>query len=121
MDRQFKSAQTEVLADRQLRDRVALLSITFDPAFDTPPVLAAHARQLGADPHIWHFATGDPDAIAGFASRLGVSVIREGTNAENVTHNLRTAVIGSDSTLRTVFTGNEWTPAQLMDAVRRAD
>lgn len=121
MDRQFKNVQTDVLADPQLRDRVALLSVTFDPAFDTPPVLAAHAKQLGADPRIWHFATGDREAIEGFASRLGVSVIREGTNAENVTHNLRTAVIGADGTLRTVFSGTEWTPAQLIDAVRQAD
>jgi protein SCO1/2 len=121
MDRQFKSVQTDVLADPQLRDRVALLSVTFDPAFDTPPVLAAHAKQLGADSRIWHFATGDPEVIERFASRLGVSVIREGTNAENVTHNLRTAVIGPDGTLRTVFSGNEWTPAQLIDAVRHAD
>jgi len=121
MDRQFKSVQTGVLADPQLRDRVALLSVTFDPAFDTPPVLAAHAKQLGADSRIWHFATGDPKAVESFASRLGVSVMREGTNAENVTHNLRTAVIGPDGTLRTVFSGNEWTPAQLIDAVRQAD
>jgi protein SCO1 len=121
MDRQFKTVQTDVLADPQLRDRVALLSVTFDPAFDTPPVLAAHARQLGADPRIWHFATGDREAIEGFASRFGISVIREGRNAENVTHNLRTAVIGSDGTLRIAFSGNEWTPAQLIDAVRHAD
>jgi len=47
--------------------------------------------------------------------------MREGTDAEGVTHNLRTAVIGSDGTLQTVFNGNDWTPAQLMDAVRRAD
>jgi protein SCO1 len=121
MDRQFKSVQTSVLADPQLRDRVALLSVTFDPAFDTPTVLAAHAKQLGADSRIWHFATGDREVIESFVSRLGVSVIREGANAENVTHNLRTAVIGPDGTLRTVFSGNEWTPAQLIDAVRQAD
>jgi len=30
-------------------------------------------------------------------------------------------VIGSDGTLETVLSGNDWTPAQLMDAVRRAD
>jgi protein SCO1/2 len=121
MDRQFTSAQTEILADAQLRDRTALLSVSFDPAFDTPPILAAHAKKLGADPRIWHFATGDRAAIDSFASRFGVSVVREGANAENMTHNLRTAVIGSDGTLRTVFNGNEWTPAELIDAVRRAD
>ena len=120
MDRQFKSVQTEILADPQLRDRVALLSISFDPTFDTPEVLAAHAHQLGADRRVWHFATGDRQSIDQFASRFGVSVMREGTGAENVTHNLRTAVIGSDGTLQTVLTGNEWTPAELMRAVRQA-
>ncbi len=121
MDRQFKTVQTEILSDAQLRDRVALLSVSFDPAFDTPPVLTAHAKELGADPRIWHFATGDREVIQGFASRFGVSVVREGTNADNVTHNLRTAVIGSDGTLRVTLNGNEWTPAQLIDAVRHAD
>jgi protein SCO1 len=121
MDRQFTNVQTDILADAGLRDRVRLLSVSFDPAFDTPPVLAAHAKQLGADPRIWHFATGDREAIEGFATRFGVSVMREGTSAEGVTHNLRTAVIGSDGTLETVLSGNDWTPAQLMDAVRRAD
>ncbi len=121
MDRQFKSVQREILSDAQLRDRVRLLSVSFDPDFDTPPVLAAHAKTLGADPRVWHFATGDREVIQGFASGFGVSVVREGANAENVTHNLRTAVIGSDGTLRSVLSGNEWTPAQLIDAVRHAD
>src|SRR3954466_8532969 len=100
MDRQFKSVQTEILADSQLRDRVALLSVSFDPSFDTPPVLAAHAKVVGADPRVWHFATGAGDSIDRLASQFGVSIIREGTSAESVTHNLRTAMIGSDGTLQ---------------------
>ena len=120
MDRQFKSVQTEILADSQLRDRVALLSVSFDPGFDTPPVLAARAKEVGANPRVWHFATGEPDSIDRFASQFGVSIVREGASAASVTHNLRTAVIGSDGTLQTVFTGNEWTPRELIDAVRRA-
>jgi protein SCO1 len=120
MDRQFKSVQTRVLADPQLRDRVRLLSISFDPAFDTPAVLAAHAQKLAADPQIWHFATGDVGAIDRFASRFGVSVMREGPGAENVTHNLRTAVIGSDGTLQAAFSGNEWTIDEVIGAARQA-
>jgi protein SCO1 len=120
MDRQFKAVQTEIANDSQLRDRVALLSVSFDPAFDTPAILAARARQLGANPRIWHFATGDLDEIDRFASSFGVSVVREGAGADSVTHNLRTAVIGSDGTLRTVFSGNEWTPSELTEAVRLA-
>lgn len=120
MDRQFKSVQTQVLADATLRDHVRLLSVSFDPAFDTPAVLAAHGKQLGADPRVWHFGTGDRDAINQLASRFGVSVLREGTTAEGVTHNLRTIVIGTDGTVQTAFTGSDWTPAELITAVSQA-
>src|SRR5205085_11554052 len=104
----------------QLRGRVALLSVRFGSGFDTAQILAARGRGLGGGPRIWHFGTGDRDEIDRFASRFGVSVLREGSGAESVTHNLRTAVIGSDGTLQTVLTGNEWTPADLIEAVRRA-
>ena len=120
MDRQFKSAQAVILGDSQLRNRAALLSVSFDPDFDTPAVLAAHAKQLGADSTVWHFATGDRSAIETLASRFGVSVVREGTAAEGITHNLRTAIIGSDGRVSAMLTGNEWTSAELIDAMRRA-
>jgi len=121
MDQQFKRSQEAILANAQLRDRAALLSVSFDPEFDTVPVLAAHAKQIGADPRVWRFATGDAKAIAALASRFGVSVIREGTGADSVVHNLRTALIGPDGTLREILSGNEWTSADLIDAMRRAD
>lgn len=120
MDQQFKKVQSEILADTGMRDRVALLSVSFDPTFDTPQVLAAHAQRAGADPRVWHFVTGERDAIADFASRFGIAIIREGSNAADITHNLRTAVIASDGTLLTILNGNDWTPAELMRALRQA-
>ena len=41
---------------------VRLVSISIDPEHDTPEVLAAFARDLGAGPH-WRFLTGSPDDI----------------------------------------------------------
>ncbi len=120
MDRHFAAAQRDILADPALRDRVALLSVSFDPDFDTPEVLAAHARQAGADPRVWRFATGDREAIATFASRFGVSVIREGADTRDLTHNLRTAIIGRDGRVVEILSGNEWTPAALLESLRRA-
>jgi len=49
-------ARTEALPD------LRLVSFSVDPAFDTPPVLAALARQVGAGPR-WSFLTGSLDAI----------------------------------------------------------
>ena len=120
MDRHFRAVQGALLADPAMRDHVALLSFSFDPTFDTPQVLAAHAKRLEADPRVWHFVTGEQEEIAAFAARFGISVIRDSSNATDITHNLRTAVIASDGTLMAIFEGNEWTPADLLKALRQA-
>ncbi len=55
---------------------VQIVSISVDPETDTPPVLAKFAKQYGADPRIWHFATsGNYDVTEklvseGFQSQL---------------------------------------------------
>ena len=120
MDRHFASVQREVSADARLRDRVRLVSVSFDPEHDTPEVLAAHAQRAGSDPGIWTFVTGDRDEIDRFASRFGVSVVRSGATAADIVHNLRTAVIDSSGRLVRVFDGNGWQPAELLAALRMA-
>ena len=52
--------QTRVKADGL---DVHLVSFSVDPAFDSPEVLAAYAKEHGADPARWTFLTGDPEAI----------------------------------------------------------
>jgi protein SCO1 len=42
---------------------IRLASISVDPEHDTPEVLRAYAKELGADPARWTFLTGDPAAI----------------------------------------------------------
>jgi protein SCO1/2 len=38
---------------------VEFVTISFDPEYDTPEVLKAHAEELGADTTTWHFLTSD--------------------------------------------------------------
>jgi len=40
--------------------QVSLVTISFDPARDTPTALSAYAARWGADPRRWRFATGAP-------------------------------------------------------------
>lgn len=42
---------------------VAMVTITLDPARDTPERLTEYARQLGAAPAVWHFVTGSPERL----------------------------------------------------------
>jgi protein SCO1/2 len=114
MDRHFAAIQREVADDPRLRDRVHLVSVTFDPAYDTPAVLRAHARELGADASLWTFLTGDRDDIDAFAARFGVAIARTAQNPTDVTHTLSTAVIDPDGALVTVYRGAEWTPQDVL-------
>lgn len=55
----------------RLGPEVSFLSVTLDPAHDTPAVLAEHARAIGARPG-WTFLTGDLADITALRYRLGV-------------------------------------------------
>jgi len=120
MDRQFAAVQQALASDRTLKNRVHLVSISFDPAHDTPSVLLTHAKGLGADPHVWTFLTGTPEAVDHVAERFGVSVTRENDPGQTVTHNLRTEVIDPNGRVTTIYSGNEWTVAQMIDALKHA-
>jgi protein SCO1/2 len=118
MDRHFASLQKSIEKEGSL-GRVHLVTVSFDPVTDTPPVLKAHAKTLGADLRRWTFLTGDRDDIDRFASRFGVSVSRALNDPRDITHNLRTAIVDADGKLVKVYTGNEWTPDQALDDLRK--
>ncbi len=58
---------------RELPSSVILAQVTLDPWDDTPAVLQAYARRMGAS---WTLATGEPTALADFWGRLGVQLTR---------------------------------------------
>jgi protein SCO1 len=112
MDRHFAAMQQPLQDDPALR-RVRLVTVSFDPKTDTPPVLKRHARELKADLARWTFLTGDQ-----FAARFGVSIARAMNDPRDITHNLRTAIIGADGRVVKVYIGNEWSPAQVLEDLR---
>jgi protein SCO1 len=117
MDRHFATLQKTLQADPALK-RVHLVTVSFDPATDTPAVLKAHAKTLNADLSRWTFLTGDRDAVDQFAARFGVSVARAMNDPRDITHNLRTAIVKGDGTLAKVYTGNDWSPDQILVDLR---
>ena len=113
MDRNFVAVQKAIRSTPALAD-VRLLTVTFDPEFDTPAVLKTHARRRQADPAVWSFLTGEPAVVSTFAEQFGVYTEQSPQSSTEITHNLRTAVIGPDGRLVTVHSGNSWTPAELV-------
>jgi protein SCO1/2 len=99
--------------DRMGRDLV-LLTITFDPARDTPEKLAEYAGQWKADPAVWHFLTGAAADVERVCNLFGVEFFAdEGL----MNHSVRTAVLDRSGKLVANIEGNQYTAAQLGDLV----
>ena len=120
MDRHFASLQKSLQSNPALGS-VRLATVSFDPVTDTPAVLKAHAKRLNADLGRWTFLTGDRDEIDRFAARFGVSIYRAMNDARDITHNLRTAVIDADGRIVKVYTGNDWSPDQVLADLKAMD
>ncbi|MBL9176089.1 MAG: SCO family protein [Verrucomicrobiales bacterium] len=116
---QFGKVQSLLQAERSGPTNWHLLSLTFDPAFDTPDTMKAYGERWKADPARWTLATGSLDEIEPFAVSVGLYFGRD-VNVANMNHNLRTLVIAPDGRLRQVLVGNEWSPAELAEALSKA-
>jgi len=94
-------------------DDLVLLTITFDPARDTPERLAEYASEWQPDGR-WHFLTGPTGNIARVAAVFGLDYYPD----EGLfSHSLRTAVIDRHGRLAASIDGNRFTARQLGDLV----
>jgi len=100
-------------ADRIDRDLV-LLTISFDPQYDTPQVLARYAASQRAGGPGWHFLTGDKANIERVCNAFGIEYFPE---EGLITHSLQTAVVDRDGRLAATVEGKDFTPQQLGDLV----
>ncbi len=94
-----------------------LLSISFDPEYDTPARLAEYARPYESESGHWTFATGTPEDIRKLGGAFGLMAARNGATFD---HTLRTVVVDAAGRVQKIFIGNEWKPAELIEEMRRA-
>lgn len=119
MDRQFAEAQA-LIKQRGLEGTAGLLSVSFDPKHDTPPVLKRHAQDLDFDPKVWTFVTGDRDEIERFATNFGLTLVRgEAANPDEIGHTLRTALVDRHGRLAKAYSGADWTARDLLADIQK--
>lgn len=119
MDSHFRAVQQTIKRTAALAD-VRLVTMTLDPRFDTPAVLARHAEFVRADPDVWSFVTAEPKEAARFAQQFGIHTERDGDESAMLVHNLRTAVIDPGGRVVKLHSGNDWTPADLVADLKAA-
>ena len=99
--------------DRLGRD-LTLLTVTFDPKYDTPEVLNAFAARYGGNAPGWHFLSGSPEAIAAVCASFGIEYWPD---QGLITHTLQTAVIDREGRLRASVEGRGFSGRQIADLV----
>lgn len=116
MSRNFATLEDEILSDGgDLASEVRMLSVSFDPEYDTPEVLADYAGQYSEDGDFWRFASGDKEEI----DRLtGAFRVFTRSARGTIDHSLCTALVDADGVIRSIWRGNVWKTDEVMSALR---
>jgi protein SCO1/2 len=118
MANNFEAAQNSLRAMTNAPVRWHLLTLSFDPEFDTPPVLKAYAENHHYDPARWTFATGDLMDITAIGEQFGLTFWHDETGS--LSHNVRTVVIDASGRVQKILIGNQWTPGELVVEMMKA-
>ena len=98
-----------VAADAALQGQVRFLSLSFDPAYDTPPVMAAYAENFKPDNSDWQFLTcPNEQSLKPILKRYNQSVVLEpsspdGAPSARYSHILRVYLIDTERKFRNIY------------------
>ncbi|MFM9905581.1 MAG: SCO family protein [Pyrinomonadaceae bacterium] len=125
MSTNFSDLTKQIEANAELKDKLRLLSISFDPANDTPEKLRSYGiGYMGNDPKykfdLWQLAVGKDAEVRKIADFFGLRYEVDQNDKTQINHSLRTAVVGPDGKVTKIFPGNEWTVADLRNELESA-
>ena len=101
---------------KRFAGQMALLSVTLDPRYDTPEMLAGYAQRWRADARTWLFLTGSDSDVRTVAGYFGVVYWPE---EGAITHTSSTAIVDRDGRLAAMVEGSSFTSQQLIDLVEQ--
>ena len=99
----------------ETRAHTRFVSITLDPANDTPAALTRYAQDRGADLSDWSFLTGPEADVADVVRRFGVGTLRTPDGA--IDHVVATFVVDRDGRIAKRFLGLEHSVDELRAAL----
>jgi protein SCO1/2 len=122
MSQNFAKIDKALAADSGLYAKTHLLSISFDPEYDTPAVLRSYGGAYTGNytkekfAH-WDFAApskGEQEAVDKFFD-VGVTPEKD----RSITHSLSTVLIGADGKVFRWYPTNDWAPEQVMNDMKQ--
>jgi protein SCO1 len=111
MSKNFAELQSAIKNGTGALGQTRLVSISFDPEFDSPQILKTYAEHEQADPNIWMFATGEKAEVNDLTHGFSVYVQVEGGT---ISHGLAAALIDRDGKIAKIWRGNGWSPSEII-------
>jgi protein SCO1 len=124
MSNNFAAIDKALQQQPETYDKTHLLTISFDPDYDTPKVLrsygASHTGRYSDETfQHWEFASGTKDEVKGVAQFFGLRYYHDTeSNDEQVIHSMRTAIVGPDGKVIKLYRGNEWKPDEVLSELK---
>jgi protein SCO1/2 len=112
-----KLASIQRTLEQERRDDYLLLTITTDPARDTPAKMKAYAQAFHADFQRWHFLSGNREALAQVWKDFGVTVKDLGNG--QIQHTNLTTLIDPKGIRRVDYYGNKWQEKEILKDLAR--
>ncbi len=122
MSRNFAEIDKALEKDPRLYAKTHLLSVSFDPKYDTPRVLrsygSAYTGKFTKETFAhWDFAAPTDREMPKILQFFDIGATPE--KDRTITHSLSTVLIGPDGRIAQWYPGNEWTPQQVLEDVRK--
>ncbi len=118
MSNNFRTVQDALLKNPGGPTNWQLLTLTFDPEFDTPDKLKDYAARYGCNPEHWSFLTGALIEVTALGEQFGLLFWRE--PSAGISHNLRTVIVDARGRVQKIIPENKWTPDELAAEIEKA-
>jgi Uncharacterized protein SCO1/SenC/PrrC, involved in biogenesis of respiratory and photosynthetic systems len=123
MSRNFAEVDKALAADPALYKQTHLLSISFDPKYDTPKVLrsygGAYTGLYTKEKFLhWDFAAPTEKELPALTQYFDVGVTPGAS--KTLSHSLSTVLVGKDGKIIAWYPNNEWKPADVVAQMKQA-
>jgi protein SCO1/2 len=123
MSTNFSDAAKQINVIPELKDKVRLLTISFDPATDTPEKLKQYGLGYlrGVDKpdfSVWQLAVGKDKEVREIANFFGLRYEIDQNDKTQFNHSLRTAIISPEGKVTKVVSGSDWSVQELLDGLK---
>src|SRR5688500_14787986 len=125
MSRLFSDMPNRIADEPDFKDKIRLLSISFDPERDSPEKLKQYGLgYLGKDAKddltVWNLAVGTDNEVRAVSDFFGLQYEIDAADKAKINHSLVTAVIAPDGKVMKIFSGGRWSPDELLGELKTA-